>query len=686
MARQTLTSRNSRIEILEPLVLMSASAADVDLPADFDELPGQDASVAGSTFGISVVEPGSTQVLVAIPVEAGIGAGAGPIPVEGESVETAEIFVGEAEFPTDPDDLTGPSGGDLGSGPAPTRESFVSERGGRSSVDSVMEDAVLPPKPPVEGVDFGIAMTSEIESLSQVDGGQVVSEDGNTLLLDHAMSITALTSAGAAGPEAQSGFVQDSQMASAGMVADSDLSPGFAIEQPPTYTPTIEGTDAGEWIAGTPGDDVIAAGGGDDEIYTPAGDNFVDGGDGVDTLVVYEGSSSEYTLVHRSDNVSFLEGPGLNGETVKVALYNVERIQFNDKTVPVWLTSIPVGNPSDGAATIVGTDEGEWVGGTSANDKISAGGGDDEIYAALGENEIDGGDGEDTLLVYQGNRADYSLLNIGDGTIFLEGPGLNGETVRNTLRNVERILFNDEVVMTAGINDLGDHVQSMNGPGGSIETIVADSSNIAAISEGTSAEQSFDSNADASDASNSETSGSSSLSDLSNQNSTASGEILMSASQAFEMVTESGFEEEPITSESLTSFVTEAVEVLENAGVNVQPVAEVDFDALADEALTIVEDAGVDFSEVTTSEVVEAASESLEVLQQSGAVTQQTLSEAVDVAVDSLTEDGLVIGEANTLQVVASGRELLESDELAGLEEFLQGMGIDIGSLLSNGQ
>jgi len=239
----------------------------------------------------------------------------------------------------------------------------------------------------------------------------------------------------------------------------------FPIEVTPTFVPTIEGTDAAEWISGTTGDDVIVAGGGDDEIHVPVGDNQVDGGDGVDTLVIYEGSRAQYLFAVRSDGVTTISGPGLNGETVTVDLLNVEQILFNDGLVDLTgATTVMPQQPGTEGMEIYGTDAGEWIGGTHADDRISAGGGDDEIYAAVGENTVDGGEGTDTLLVY-GNRSDYSLLNLGDGRIYLEGPGLNGETVRNTLTSVEQIRFSDETVLTADIPDLPITIQPYPLPG-----------------------------------------------------------------------------------------------------------------------------------------------------------------------------------------------------------------------------
>lgn len=215
---------------------------------------------------------------------------------------------------------------------------------------------------------------------------------------------------------------------------------------------SIQGTEAGEWISGTVADDVIDAGAGNDEIHVSIGDNVVDGGAGEDTLVVYEGAQADYTITQQANGTTIFEGPGLNGETVRVELTNVEQILFNDGFVRLADLDSSGGSPATGS-TVTGTNAGEWIVGTDQNDDIQAGGGDDEIYAPLGINTINGGEGVDTLVVYEGSRADFVLSNIGNGTIYLEGPGLNGKVVRSELTNVEVILFNDGAVLTSGIQD-----------------------------------------------------------------------------------------------------------------------------------------------------------------------------------------------------------------------------------------
>ena len=86
---------------------------------------------------------------------------------------------------------------------------------------------------------------------------------------------------------------------------------------------------------------------------------------------------------------------------------------------------------------------------------IYALGGNDEIHAPIGNNFVDGGEGIDTLVIYQGVRADYQLIANADGTVTIIGPGLNTANVVYQLNDVEQVAFNDGVFAIADI-DPGD--------------------------------------------------------------------------------------------------------------------------------------------------------------------------------------------------------------------------------------
>lgn len=669
-----------------------------------------------------------------IPVEAdgGIGDGAGPIPVD--STDTVNTPAEDLVFPEDPDDFLGIAGSSPGfSGPIPVEpDGGIGDGAGPIPLpfpiqliegpDGQIQEFPIVPigpegesgfvtgvapgedgSPPVAGIppipindpnaSIGITATGEplffsnderpiaLPSFGATGNGGAAATgvstddvtDLDTLAFADDLTTTSITadagtvdsalfldSEQTAGVEAQSGIAEGTPVASDSLVVTADQLPGFPIEQPPTITPTIQGTDAGEWIVGG-ADDSIAAGGGDDEIYVPGGATIIDGGDGIDTLVIYEGYRDQYTIALRSDGVSTLEGPGLNGQTVQVDLFQVERIQFNDGILDLSTITTVIANPSSGDPVLTGTDASEWIGGTAADDSISAGGGDDEIYAPLGTNEIDGGDGEDTLLVYEGNRADYTLSNIGDGRIYIEGPGLNGETVRSFLSNVERILFNDEVVLTSDITDLSD-VIPFNGPLVNSDTAVAGAS----IAAGDQANTTGDDNSVES----------------------ILDDGLVAASQAMELIQESGFEDTAVTQESLTALASQTV-----SGFGASSMLS---DAVIEQAVAsgfdAIEDADVDLDSLTIQELVQAGADALQAFGTAEADDSSTdqSAAAAEAGLSSLQASGFGLNSFSAddfVEVASVGfgdfQQQLSADESDDFNASLLGFGIDLDALLS---
>ncbi len=93
-----------------------------------------------------------------------------------------------------------------------------------------------------------------------------------------------------------------------------------------------------------------------------------------------------------------------------------------------------------GRGAIDGASAGERLTGLQSDDIITGGAGDDLISGGLGNDRIDGGDGNDILTV-SGSSSGYRLLRSGDDFI------LKGPDGRDTLTNVERILFGDGRVL-----------------------------------------------------------------------------------------------------------------------------------------------------------------------------------------------------------------------------------------------
>lgn len=93
-----------------------------------------------------------------------------------------------------------------------------------------------------------------------------------------------------------------------------------------------------------------------------------------------------------------------------------------------------------GQGAIQGASTGETLVGLQSDDVITGRAGDDLISGGLGNDIIDGGGGNDVLIV-AGASSSYRLLRSGDDFI------LKGPDGRDTLTNVERILFGDGRVL-----------------------------------------------------------------------------------------------------------------------------------------------------------------------------------------------------------------------------------------------
>jgi hypothetical protein len=149
-----------------------------------------------------------------------------------------------------------------------------------------------------------------------------------------------------------------------------------------------------EVLVGTPGDDTFYPGGGWD---------VVEGGLGIDTVVVI-GRSSQFKLVFES-GVTYIDATsGASAMTERTELINVELVQFLDKTVNLVANDTFKGQP--------GTDL------------------------------IDGGLGTDTV-VYSGPLGQYTVNKSGNRYIVSEPTGSDDT---DYLTNIERLKFKDKFI------------------------------------------------------------------------------------------------------------------------------------------------------------------------------------------------------------------------------------------------
>ena len=141
----------------------------------------------------------------------------------------------------------------------------------------------------------------------------------------------------------------------------------------------------------------------DDTFYPGGGWDVVEGGLGIDTVVVI-GRSSQFKLVFEN-GVTYIDAlSGASASTERTELINVELVQFLDKTVNLVANDTFKGQP--------GTDL------------------------------IDGGLGTDTV-VYSGPLEQYTVNKSGSRYIVSEPTGSDGT---DYLTNIERLKFKDKFI------------------------------------------------------------------------------------------------------------------------------------------------------------------------------------------------------------------------------------------------
>lgn len=139
----------------------------------------------------------------------------------------------------------------------------------------------------------------------------------------------------------------------------------------------------------------------DDTFYPGGGWDVVDGGLGIDTVVVI-GRSSQFKLV-LDNGVTYIDArSGASASTERTELINVELVQFLDKTVNLV-----------------------------ANDTFKG---------QAGTDLFDGGLGTDTV-VYSGPLEQYTVKKSGNGYIVSESTGSDGT---DYLYNIERLKFKNK--------------------------------------------------------------------------------------------------------------------------------------------------------------------------------------------------------------------------------------------------
>lgn len=218
---------------------------------------------------------------------------------------------------------------------------------------------------------------------------------------------------------------------------------------------TIYGYDGNDTIYAGDQDDTIIAGYGDDLIYPSWGANTVDGGFGIDSVVV-EGFRTNHDI--------FVDGNTLMiGGTGKwYVIRNVEWILFAQTgetvehlNVSSYLASY-YNNQWD--SFISATDGSDWVAATDGNDRLQGDGGEDVFYGGLGNDDYYGG-GYIDQVHFDGVITDYTITQNIDGSVTFANATYGTDTLHDItglffLGNQEWISVADAVANygSSGIN------------------------------------------------------------------------------------------------------------------------------------------------------------------------------------------------------------------------------------------
>ncbi|KQP63982.1 hypothetical protein ASF41_22150 [Methylobacterium sp. Leaf111] len=171
---------------------------------------------------------------------------------------------------------------------------------------------------------------------------------------------------------------------------------------------------------------------GADTINTDAGDDYVDGLGGADSINAGAGND---TVVYYGGVASNLQGG--SGRDVLLLKSN-DTIDLSQSDQSLGLPTVSGFDDVDGRLMSMSL----TITGNASNNNLWGGGSDDTIMGGPGNDAIDGGDGNDVLL-YDGNRDDYSFIRINDNTWRVQD--LRGASQwRDYVKNMERVSFDDQ--------------------------------------------------------------------------------------------------------------------------------------------------------------------------------------------------------------------------------------------------
>lgn len=162
---------------------------------------------------------------------------------------------------------------------------------------------------------------------------------------------------------------------------------GMSTDGANAYTNIFEGGAGNDYIDGAGGDDVLSGGVGNDTILGGTGNDQINGGAGADTI---EGGAGNDTIIY---------GAGDAATGVGDTVYGGDGDDYIDDEYGVIYDNYD-----------------DYVDGGAGNDTIYTGGGDDTILGGSGNDTLHGEDGNDTI--YGGTGSDTIYAGAGDDTIY----------------------------------------------------------------------------------------------------------------------------------------------------------------------------------------------------------------------------------------------------------------------------
>ncbi len=171
---------------------------------------------------------------------------------------------------------------------------------------------------------------------------------------------------------------------------------------------TLVGGAGNDHLFGEAGADSLIGGDGDDTIVGDADDLWLDGGAGIDHLVLDKSQTSGSITVNFSDPAALLVIAG-------TSVTGFEQVDFvsgsgNDSITGTVMADLLRGGAAND--TLVGGDGDDTLGGGDGDDLIFGGPGNDYIGPGPGHDTVYGGDGDDWLQGAPGNN----LFDGGEGT------------------------------------------------------------------------------------------------------------------------------------------------------------------------------------------------------------------------------------------------------------------------------